>query len=110
MTQPFKNQEPGRSQMSYGRGQMAHPLSDYQSQRELPWRVGEDKRDVQNRLRAERRSDPTNGTENVPWDMYFAQGNPDQFGPGLPLCREKQQSPPVAYKQPILRYGVDRQS
>lgn len=88
---------------------MRHPNSDYQSIRKLAWPVGEDQDDVQNLLRAEKRTDPTNGAEIIEPDMYFAKGNPDMFGPAPPMVRESQQNPPALFPQPVLRYGVDRQ-
>jgi hypothetical protein len=109
MTQPLKSGTPGRSEMSHGKGLMTHPDSDYQSQRQLHFSIGEDENDVQNKLRAEKRTDPTNGFEIIEPDMYFAKGNPDMFGPQPAMVRESAQVPPAVFPQPVLRYGVDRE-
>lgn len=99
---------PGRSEMSFGKGEFAHPLSDYQSQRTLPWSVSEDSRDLLFKYALEKRTDPTNSDEVVE-DMIYEYGNPDQFGPAPLLVQESQISPPAVYKQPVYRFGVDRQ-
>lgn len=109
MTQPLKSGTPGRSQMSHGKGMMAHPQSDYQSQRKLVFGVASDKHDATNLRRAQFRLDATNGSEVVEPDMYFAKGNPDLFGPQPAMVQEPQQNPPALFPQPVLRYGVDRQ-
>ena len=98
----------GRSEMSFGKGRFVNPLSDYQSQRTLPWETLDDSRQMELKYRMQQRTDPTNADENIE-TMYLEYGNPDQFGPASPLVQEKQMSPPVYYKQPVWRYGVDRQ-
>jgi hypothetical protein len=98
----------GRSEMSFGAGRFVNPLSDYQSQRVLPWTVSEDSRDLELKYRKQQRTDPTNADENLD-DMIHEYGNPDMFGPASPLVQEGIMNPPVSYKQPVLRYGVDRQ-
>jgi len=101
---------------------MAHPDSDYQTPRAgIPGVVSaefsdsefgphEDKMDRLGKLIAERRADPTNGEESVYPDLLYAAGNPDVFGPGPALVQEPAVSPPGTFKQPTLRYGVDRQT
>lgn len=100
---------PGRSQFSHGKGRVTEPRSDYQSQRALVFPQGDDKRDAVNRMQAEKRLDATNPLE-VTDDMYYELGNPDAFGPGPQLVQERVEAPPAVYKQPIWRYGVDRES
>jgi hypothetical protein len=109
MTIPLSSGRPGRSQMSHGKGMMAHPDSDAQSVRNLPWQTESDKHDATNRIRAELRSDPTNSAEVIIPDLYYAKGNPDIFGPAPAMVQEAAYTPPPTYKQPVLRYGVDRQ-
>lgn len=100
--------------MSHGKGQMPHPDSDYQSPRlGIPGILTEtpiqDKRDVPMRLMAEKRSDPTSDAEAIYPDLLYAKGNPDLFGPGPAQVQEGAQRPPAQFRQPKLRYGVDRQ-
>lgn len=109
MTLPLSEGTPGRSEFGHGKGMMKHPDSDYQSQRQLPFTVQSDKHDATNIRRAEFRSDPTNGAEQIIPDMYYAAGNPDLYGPQPAMVQEKAQVAPGLYPQPVLRYGVDRQ-
>lgn len=64
-----RDQEPGESEFSWGRGLMPHVKHGY-----VPEQV-----DV---LRAERRTDPTDPTSVASYDDM---GNPDRFGPQPPL-------------------------
>lgn len=104
----LKPKRPGRSEMSHGKGRYVDPRSDYQSQRKLPFPVETDKRAASLQREAELRLDPTNPLELVN-DMYYVNGNAD-FYPGEPLVQEPVQVAPSVYKQPIWRYGVDRQA
>ncbi|AAN02055.1 gp1 [Mycobacterium phage Barnyard] len=108
MTSPLKPGRPGRSQMSHGKGMMAHPDSNYH-RADLPFAEASDKHDATNRRRAEFRSDPTNGAESITPDMYFAEGNPDLFGPQPAMVQESAQTPPAKFPQPNVRTGVNRQ-
>lgn len=99
----------GRTEMSFGAGRFAEPKSDFQSQRNLPWAQGEDKRDNMLRQQSEARTDPTNSAERIE-DMPYVLGNPDMYGPDQPLIQEKVVRPSRLKKQPVLRYGVDRQA
>lgn len=107
MSAPLSSGRPGRSEYSHGKGKFANPESDY-TRGELPWEPGQDKRDVQLRLQAEKRLDATNSVETVE-EMYTAKGNPDAFGPDAPLVQEPVMRRPSVYKQPELRYGVYRE-
>lgn len=109
MSQPLTSGEPKRSEMGHGRGLSVNPLSDAQTIRKLPWATESDKHDGSAAYRAQLRTDPTNGAENLD-DMPYVNGNPDMFGPSLPLVREAAYNPPALYPQPILRYGVDREA
>ena len=100
---------PGRSQFSSGKGRFTEPRSDFQSQRSLPWPVGEDKHDVELEYRAQQRTDPTNNMEAILPDMLYVEGNPDQFGPGPALVQEAPNRPSGPLPQPRYRYGVNRQ-
>lgn len=104
------NQTPGRSEMSYGRGLAKEPRSDFQSNRDLVFPQGDDETDLNTEYRASLRIDATVPDENIIPDMLYAEGNPDAFGPALPLVREAPVLPRGAHPQPKLRYGVDRQS
>src|SRR5574337_1688364 len=104
---PLKSGRPGRSEFSHGKGRFVDPRSDYQSQRNLIFPQGEDKRDVQLHRQSELSLDATNPLENVS-DMPYNNGNADVY-PRPPLIQEKPQYPPAVYPQPIYRYGVDRQ-
>jgi hypothetical protein len=104
------NVTPGRSEMSYGAGLAVNPESDFQSQRDLVFPQGKDKRDLVTEYRAQLRTDATLADENILPDMLYVEGNPDAFGPGLPLVREAPVRPKGAHPQPKLRYGVDRQA
>jgi hypothetical protein len=108
MSAPLSSSEPKRSEYSHGRGLSTHPLSDAQTIRGLPWKTEPGKHDAETVYRGQLRSDPTNGDEDLS-TMPFVKGNPDMFGPSLPLVRESQYEPPAVYPQPVLRYGVDRQ-
>lgn len=99
---------PGRSEMSYGKGEFSNPLSNYQEQRTLPWTEEADSRDLLFQYALQKRTDPTNSDEVVE-DMVHEYGNPDMFGPAPLLVQESPMRPPVLYKKPVLRYGVDRQ-
>lgn len=109
MSQPLTSGEPKRSEMGHGRGLSVNPLSDAQTIRKLPWATQSDKHDGSAAYRAQLRTDPTNGAENLA-DMPYVNGNPDMFGPSIPLVREAAYNPPAVYPQPILRYGVDREA
>jgi hypothetical protein len=104
------NQTPGRSEMSHGRGLVKEPRSDFQSQRNLVFPQGDDKTDLNTEYRASLRVDATVPDDNILPDMLYVEGNPDLFGPALPLVREEPVRPVGAHPQPKLRYGVDRQS
>ncbi|HPE52999.1 MAG TPA: hypothetical protein PK852_02670 [Mesotoga prima] len=109
MTQPLRpGKRPGRSELSHGDGRFPHPESDYQSQRRLPWGVEPGKGDASLTYASQKRLDATNPEENIE-DMPYELGNPDGFGPGPKLVKEKKQSPPYVYKQPKYTYGVNRQ-
>lgn len=99
---------PGRSQMSYGKGLAVNPHSDFQSNRALVFPHTEDKRDLVTHYRAELRMDATVGDETVE-EMLYSEGNPDAFGPGLPLVQEEPVRPRGSHPLPKLRYHVDRQ-
>lgn len=120
MTAPLSSGDPGRTEFSHGKGRFAHPDSDYQSQRtELQWEVADRNQGSKRggyttamRMQAELRSDPTNSQEiagNNAEPMLYEYGNPDMFGPGPKLVQESVRKAPSSYKQPVLRYGVDRQ-
>ena len=100
--------QPG-SEYSYGQGLACDLRSDFQSQRVLPWAVGEDSHDMLNEYRASLRLDATNPQENLYPDMYFALGNPDAFGPAPALVQEEVNRPRGAIPRPFYRYGVNRQ-
>lgn len=108
MSAPLSSGRPGRSEMSHGDGAYPHPESDYQSQRALVFGQGEDARDANRDYRAQKRLDATNPLESVD-DMLYVLGNPDGFGPGPKLVKEKKRVPTSVYKQPQYRYGVNRQ-
>lgn len=108
MSAPLSSGRPGRSEMSHGDGAYAHPDSDYQSQRALVFGQGEDARDANRDYRAHKRLDATNPSESVD-DMLYVLGNPDGFGPGPKLVKEKKRVPGAIYKQSEYRYGVNRQ-
>lgn len=120
MTAPLSSGDPGRTEFSHGKGRFAHPDSDYQTQRpELPWEVADRNQGSKRggyttamRMQAELRSDPTNALELAGADaepMLYEYGNPDMFGPGPKLVQESARRPSGSYKQPVVRYGVDRQ-
>lgn len=118
MTMPLrKGATPGPTEQSHGRSRAPHPDSDYQSQRtELPWEVADRAQGAkrggvtaQMYQEASKRLDATNNGERVE-DMLYVNGNPDAFGPDEPIVKEKKRVAPRNYKQPVLRYGVDRQS
>lgn len=67
-----------------------------------------DKRDAVRDERARKRLDATNPLESVD-DMLYVLGNPDAFGPGPKLVKEKKRVPSGSYPQPQYRYGVNRQ-
>lgn len=108
MSAPLSSGRPGRSEFSHGDGQYPHPDSDYQSQRSLVFGSAEDKHDMNRDYRAQKRLDATNSQELVE-DMLYVLGNPDAFGPGPKLVKEKKRLPGGNYKQPTYRYGVNRQ-
>ena len=108
MSQPLSSGRPGRSEFSHGDGEYPHPQSDYQSQRSLVFETVADSHDMNRDYRAQKRLDATNPQESVE-DMYYALGNPDAFGPGPKLVKEKKRIPGGNYKAPQYRYGVNRQ-
>lgn len=108
MSQPLSSGRPGRSEFSHGDGAYPHPESDYQSQRALVFGQIEDKHDAVRDYRAQKRLDATNPLESVE-DMLYVAGNPDAFGPGPALVKEKKRTPSGNYPQPKYRYGVNRQ-
>lgn len=87
--------EPGESEYSHGKGQMAPPLRGY-----IPTQYDQ--------VVAERRTDttdPGSGLDDAspdPYtprqvggkDMYHAAGNPDRYGPQKPMIRENTPSMP----------------
>jgi hypothetical protein len=103
----LKAGRPGRSEMSFGKGRFPDPRSDYQSQRNLVFPQGEDKRDVNLRRQKELALDATNPVE-VFDDMAYVAGNPDTGYVRPPLVQEKPVFPPAVYKAPVWRYGVER--
>ena len=108
MTAPLSSGRPGRSEMSHGDGAYAHPDSDYQSFRNLKFETSEDKRDQNRMYRQQKRLDATNPEENID-DMLDVAGNPDAFGPGPKLVKEKKRVPASNFKLPEYKYGVNRQ-
>lgn len=100
---------PHQSEFSHGAGLVKEPRSDFQSHRDLVFPQGDDKTDLTTQYRAELRLDSTLMNENLE-EMLYVEGNPDAFGPGLPLVREPIMRPRGAHPQPKLRYGVDRSS
>lgn len=107
---PLSAGTPGRSEFSHGRGYVADPLSNFQSNRQiLPWAEGEDKKDQKRDEIARLRLDATNSQENVFPDQYYVQGNPDAFGPGPALVQEAPNIPAGVLPQPIYRTGVYRE-
>lgn len=107
MSAPLSMGRPGRSEFSGGRGRFDNPGTDYTPDY-LPWEKSEDKRDVALHRQAELRLDATNSTETVE-EMHTALGNPDAFGPDMPLVQEPIVRRPTVYKQPIVRTGVNRE-
>lgn len=108
MSAPLSSGRPGRSEFSFGDGEYAHPESDYQSQRNLVFPQVEDSHDMNRTYRAQKRLDATNPEEAVD-DMLYVAGNPDAFGPGPKLVKEKKRVPGSLYKKPTYTYGVNRQ-
>lgn len=108
MSAPLTPGRPGRSEMSHGDGAYPHPESDYQSQRSLVFDQQPDKHDANRDYRMQKRLDATN-PEEVLEDMLYVLGNPDAFGPGPKLVKEKKRVPGSNYKQPEYKYGVNRQ-
>lgn len=108
MSAPLSSGRPGRSEMSHGDGAYPHPDSDYQSQRTLVFGQIEDKHDANRDYRMQKRLDATNPQEIVD-DMLYVAGNPDAFGPGPKLVKEKKRVPAGNYTQPKYTYGVNRQ-
>ena len=108
MNAPLFSGRPGRSEMSHGDGAYPHPESDYQSQRSLVFGQQADARDANRDYRAQKRLDATNPLESVD-DMLYVLGNPDGFGPGPKLVKEKKRVPSGTYPQPKYTYGVNRQ-
>jgi hypothetical protein len=101
---------PGRSEFSPGRGYVPDPRSDFQQGRQnLPFAEGPDKKDMVRDEIARKRTDPTNSQEVIFPDMYYAEGNPDQFGPGPALVQEPVNRPVGVVPQPVWRYGVARE-
>ena len=90
MSAPLSAHEPGRTEMSFGTSRFSDARSDYQTGRNLPWQVGEDKRDVQREIQALNRSDPTNAVEDLV-RMPYVNGNPDMYGPDEPMVKERVQ-------------------
>lgn len=109
--------EPGESEFSHGKGQIAPPMRGYvPTQYDL--------------MLAERRTDTTDPGSAVdsisadPYsakavggnDMYHAAGNPDRYGPQKPLVRETKPSPrsnidvsrPMGVRGAKFRTGVIR--
>ena len=108
MTAPLTPGRPGRSEFSHGDGAYAHPESDYQSQRSLVFGSQPDKHDMNMQYRQQKRLDATNPEELID-DMLYVAGNPDAFGPGPKLVKEKKRVPSGVYPQPTYTYGVNRQ-
>lgn len=117
MTLPLRNTgDPGRTERSHGKGRFGHPDSDYQSQRtELPFEVAD--RDFGSKRggftsdmhrQAELRLDATNSTEKTE-DMLYVRGNPDAFGPDMPIIQESAVRPSGANRRYVPRTGVNRQ-
>lgn len=112
MSAPLSSGRPGRTQFSHGKGRYPHPQSDFQSQRNLPWEVGEDESDLVRGYHASLRSDPTNPYEDVSpnGQMNYVKGNPDIYGPDETIIQEGPVRPAGKYPQPKYRTGVTRQS
>ncbi len=108
MTAPLQPGRPGRTQFSHGKSRYAHPDSDFQSQRNLPWELGEDEADLVRDYHASLRSDPTNSQEDLT-KMLYVRGNPDIYGPDEPIIQEAPVQPGGRYPQPKYRTGVERQ-
>lgn len=108
MSAPLSSGRPGKSEFSHGDGAFANPRSDLQTARRLVFGVGEDSHDAQRDYRAQKRLDATNPDESVE-DMLETFGNPDSFGPGPKLVKEKAVLPSGNHKQPKYTYGVNRQ-
>ena len=108
MSRPLSSGRPGRSEFSHGDGAYPHPDSDYQSQRSLVFGQEADKHDANRDYRMQKRLDATN-PEEVLEDMLYVLGNPDAFGPGPKLVKEKKRVPGGNFKQPKYTYGVNRQ-
>lgn len=109
MSNPLSSGRPGRSQMGFGKSRYAHPESDFQSQRNLPWTPGEDEADQVRDYHASLRSDPTNAQEDLSL-MLYVEGNPDIYGPDQRIVQEPPVRPAGKYPQPAYRTGVTRQS
>lgn len=93
-----------------GEGLYAHPETDYQSQRNL--QVPQDSETLTDQLRkfhGDKRTDPTDRNSGGGDENIFLAGNPDTFGPGLPLVREPKYRPSGSYPQPSYRTGVYRE-
>lgn len=99
---------PGASEFSHGKSRYAHPGSDFQTQRKLPWAQGENETDMVRDYHASLRSDPTNGEEDLSL-MLYVKGNPDLYGPDEPIVQEPRVIPAGKYPQPRYRTGVSRQ-
>jgi len=116
MTMPLSSSNPPeRTEFSHGKGRAPHPDSDYQSQRNLPWETAERNGGSKRggftgsmQLQAQHRTDPTRSDEVIE-QMLYAKGNPDMFGPDRPIVEDKVRRAPNVYRQPKIRYGVDRQ-
>lgn len=109
MSVPLVPGRPGRTQMSHGKSRYPHPDSDFQSQRNLPWEVGQDETELVRDYHASLRSDPTNSQEDLS-QMLYVKGNPDMYGPDEEIIQEPAVRPAGKYPQPKYRTGVTRQS
>ncbi len=108
MSNPLVNGRPGKTEFSHGKSRYAHPDSDFQSQRALPWDKGEDESDLVRDYHASLRSDPTNSMEDLS-KMLYVRGNPDLYGPDETIVQEDRVLPHGKYPQPVYRTGVTRQ-
>ena len=114
MTRPLRSSNPGKTEFSHGKSRAPHPDSDVQTGRGLPFETAERNQGAKRggftqsmRQQAERRLDATR-TDEVLEDMLYVKGNPDDVADQQAIVQEKVQRRPSLYKQPKIKYGVDR--
>lgn len=116
MTMPLSNKKPPeRTGFDHGKSRAPHPDSDYQSQRNLPWETADRNGGAKRggftgsmQLQAQMRTDATR-TDEIIEDMLYVKGNPDTGRPDEPIVQDRVRRPAPVYRQPVIRYGVDRQ-